>query len=65
MQARIENPTMTFPGALEALTQLRASFSDAGIPETTHHLIEVRGTASRPSPGRSAATGWSMIKQPA
>ena len=33
MEARIENPTMTFPGALEALTKLRASIGDAGIPE--------------------------------
>ncbi len=44
MQARIENPAMTFPGALEALTKLRASVGDAGIPETTHYLIEVRAS---------------------
>lgn len=44
MEARIENPVMTFPGALEAITKLRASFSDAGIPETTHYLIEVRAS---------------------
>jgi AhpD family alkylhydroperoxidase len=44
MEARIENPAMTFPGALEALTKLRASIGDAGIPETTHYLIEVRAS---------------------
>jgi AhpD family alkylhydroperoxidase len=44
MEARIENPTMTFPGALEALTKLRASIGDAGIPETTYYLIEVRAS---------------------
>ncbi len=44
MQARIENPAMTFPGALEALLKLRTSVGDAGIPETTHYLIEVRAS---------------------
>jgi len=44
MQARIENPATTFPGALEALLKLRASVGDAGIPETTHYLIEVRAS---------------------
>jgi AhpD family alkylhydroperoxidase len=44
MEPQIENPAMTFPGALEALTKLRASFADAGIPETTHYLIEVRAS---------------------
>jgi AhpD family alkylhydroperoxidase len=44
MEARIDNPAMTFPGALEALTKLRASIGDAGIPETTHYLVEVRAS---------------------
>ncbi len=44
MQARIESPVMKFPGALQALTKLRASFADAGIPETTYYLIEVRAS---------------------
>jgi AhpD family alkylhydroperoxidase len=44
MEARIENPAMTFPGALEALTKLRASVGDAGIPETTLYLIDVRAS---------------------
>jgi AhpD family alkylhydroperoxidase len=44
MPARIQNPAMTFPGAVEALTKLRASAGDAGIPEITHYLIEVRAS---------------------
>lgn len=44
MQSRIENPGMTFSGALEGLTKLRASVDDAGIPETTRYLIEVRAS---------------------
>ena len=44
MEARIENPAMTFPGTLEALTKLRASVGDAGIPETTLYLIDVRAS---------------------
>jgi AhpD family alkylhydroperoxidase len=44
MHARINSPAMTFPDALEGLTKLRASISDAGIPETTQLLIEVRAS---------------------
>jgi AhpD family alkylhydroperoxidase len=44
MEPRIESPAMTFPRALQALTKLRASFSDAGIPETTHLLMEARAS---------------------
>jgi len=44
MQARIDSPAMTFPGALEGLTKLRASIGDAEIPETTRYLIEVRAS---------------------
>jgi AhpD family alkylhydroperoxidase len=44
MEARIENPAMIFPGALEALTKHPASVGDAGIPETTRYLIEVRAS---------------------
>jgi AhpD family alkylhydroperoxidase len=44
MEALIDNPVMTFPGANQALTKLRASVDDAGIPETTHLLIEVRAS---------------------
>src|SRR5258708_2997852 len=44
MQARIKNPAMVIPGALEALTKLMASASNAGIPETTHTLMHVRAS---------------------
>ncbi len=44
MQARIENPAVTFPGALEALLGLRASVAGAGVPETTRYLIEARAS---------------------
>jgi AhpD family alkylhydroperoxidase len=44
MEARIDAPAMTFPGALQALTKLRASVDDAGIPETTRYLIEMRAS---------------------
>lgn len=44
MQARIENPAMSTPGALEALTKLLASAGEAGIPETTHLLMHVRAS---------------------
>jgi AhpD family alkylhydroperoxidase len=44
MQARIENPTTTFPGALKALLKLHTSVDEAGIPETTRYLIEARAS---------------------
>ncbi len=44
MQARIENPAMSVPGALEALQKLLASAGNAGIPETTHLLMHVRAS---------------------
>jgi AhpD family alkylhydroperoxidase len=42
MQARIENPAMLLPGALEAFQQLAASATNAGIPETTLQMMELR-----------------------
>jgi AhpD family alkylhydroperoxidase len=44
MEPRIDAPAMTYPGALKALTKLRASVDDAGIPETTRYLIEARAS---------------------
>jgi AhpD family alkylhydroperoxidase len=44
MQARIKNPAMILPGALEALQKLAASAGDAGIPKTTHYLMQVRAS---------------------
>jgi AhpD family alkylhydroperoxidase len=44
MQARIENPAMSVPGALEALQKLGASATTAGIPETTLYLVHLRAS---------------------
>ena len=44
MQARIENPALSVPGALEALQQLAASATTAGIPETTLHMVHLRAS---------------------
>ena len=44
MQARIKNPALTVPGAIEALQNLAASATSAGIPESTLHLVELRAS---------------------
>jgi AhpD family alkylhydroperoxidase len=44
MQARIENPALSVPGALEALQKLGASATTAGIPETTLQLVDLRAS---------------------
>jgi AhpD family alkylhydroperoxidase len=44
MQARIQNPAMSVPGALEALQKLGASATTAGIPETTLYLVHLRAS---------------------
>jgi AhpD family alkylhydroperoxidase len=44
MQARIKNPAMTVPGALEAAQKLGASASTAGIPETTLYMVHLRAS---------------------
>jgi AhpD family alkylhydroperoxidase len=44
MQARIENPALSVPGALEALQQLGASATNAGIPETTLYMVHLRAS---------------------
>ena len=44
MQPRIDNPVMTFPGALEALQNLSASTKRANVPETTRLLVELRAS---------------------
>jgi len=44
MQARITNPALKVPGALEALQQLGASATMAGIPETTLYLVHLRAS---------------------
>jgi AhpD family alkylhydroperoxidase len=44
MQARIENPAMTVPGALQALQKLGAVAKHTGVPETTLYLITLRAS---------------------
>ena len=44
MQARIKNPALTVPGALEALQKLGASATTAGIPETTLYMVHLRAS---------------------
>ena len=44
MQARIKNPAMSVPGALDALQQLGASASAAAIPETTLYMVHLRAS---------------------
>ena len=44
MQARIKNPALSFPGALEALRKLAESATNAGIPETTLYMLQLRAS---------------------
>jgi AhpD family alkylhydroperoxidase len=44
MQARIKNPALSVPGALDALLALSASASTAGIPETTLYMVHLRAS---------------------
>jgi AhpD family alkylhydroperoxidase len=44
MNARIENPVMTYPGAMRALQQLAASTSESGLPRTTALLVDLRAS---------------------
>jgi AhpD family alkylhydroperoxidase len=44
MQARIKNPAMSVPGALEAAQKLGAAAASAGIPETTLYMVQLRAS---------------------
>jgi AhpD family alkylhydroperoxidase len=44
MQARIKNPALVVPGALEALEQLGNASASAGILETTLYLVSLRAS---------------------
>lgn len=44
MQARITNPALTVPDALEALQQLGTAAGQTGVPATTLQLIEMRAS---------------------
>ena len=43
-QARIQNPALSVPGALDALQQLGASAKHAGIPEATLAMVTLRAS---------------------
>jgi AhpD family alkylhydroperoxidase len=44
VQARIKNPALSVPGALDAFQKLGASAAIAGIPETTLYLVHLRAS---------------------
>jgi AhpD family alkylhydroperoxidase len=44
MHARIDNPALTVPGALEALQALGNAVRQSGIPDTTLYLVELRAS---------------------
>jgi AhpD family alkylhydroperoxidase len=44
VQARIENPVITTPGAMQALQRFSAASKRAGVPETTLLLIALRAS---------------------
>ena len=44
MQARIESPAQTVPGAMAALQRLGRAVHETGVPETTLKLVELRAS---------------------
>lgn len=44
MQARMENPALTLPGAMEALQGLTKAIQHAGVPERTLELVNIRAS---------------------
>jgi AhpD family alkylhydroperoxidase len=44
MQPRIDHPAQTVPGALEALLKLASATHQAGVPATTHYLLQLRAS---------------------
>jgi AhpD family alkylhydroperoxidase len=44
MEARIANPALAVPGALQALLALSGTIEQAGLPETTHELVKLRAS---------------------
>jgi AhpD family alkylhydroperoxidase len=44
MQARIENPVMSLPGALDGLSRLGAVSASVGIPATTLAMVALRAS---------------------
>jgi AhpD family alkylhydroperoxidase len=44
MQSRIKNPLLMLPGVYEGLRKVAAAVGNAGIPETTHFLVQLRAS---------------------
>jgi AhpD family alkylhydroperoxidase len=44
MQARIPNPALSVPGALDALVQLAGTVTTAGIPEPVLYMVNLRAS---------------------
>ncbi len=44
MQARMENPVMILPGAMEGLQKIAAAAHESGVPATTLYLVEARAS---------------------
>jgi AhpD family alkylhydroperoxidase len=44
MQARMKNPVMTTPGAMQAALALSEAVKNAGIPERTLYLVQLRAS---------------------
>jgi AhpD family alkylhydroperoxidase len=44
MQARMKNPALIVPGAIQALQALGAATETGGVPRRTHHLVHLRAS---------------------
>jgi AhpD family alkylhydroperoxidase len=44
MQPRIDHPAQTVPGAMQALRKLDGAIKRAGVPATTHYLLQLRAS---------------------
>ena len=56
MQARLKNPVILIPGALQALLALDKSTEAADIPYVTRKLIHLRQARSMPAASASTCT---------
>jgi AhpD family alkylhydroperoxidase len=55
MQARIDSPALTVPGAVQALQSLGTTTRQAGLPDTTLYLLELRASQIN---GCSVCVDW-------
>jgi AhpD family alkylhydroperoxidase len=44
VQSRIDHPALTVPGAMKALQQLDGAIKQAGVPATTHYMLQLRAS---------------------